>query len=70
MEFGQKISDMMASMSLLAARKPVASTLVKELIDRAEMVRKLDPKQTGRMSHILSIARGGPEGARGGENED
>jgi len=62
LEFGQNISQMMSSMGILAARKPVASTLVKELIERAELVRKLDPKMTGRMSHILSIAKGEPEG--------
>ncbi|MEE9568952.1 MAG: hypothetical protein V3W37_06150, partial [Candidatus Binatia bacterium] len=68
LEFGEEIQGMMSSMSFLAARKPVASTLVKEIIKTAEIVRDLDPKLGSRMSHILMLARGEPEGIRISEN--
>lgn len=69
LEFGKETTGLLSSMGFLAARKPIASTLVKELIERAETIRDLDPRLGSRMSHILSIAKGEPEGIRVGENE-
>lgn len=61
LQVAEPIREMLQTMSTLARRKPVASQLAREVMERLRTWRDLDPKSSERISHALAVLRGEDE---------